>query len=159
MSIYLINLLYWFIPALIMLSVKPEASEWLRIGRLFAVFTLCYGTIAFDTYMQFAHEWEGINTYRTAHPECNVNSCENAPNATINGAQLSFAFVMGWIPAIILVGVWEACWRLIYRVELSKLNIPLQYSNIILIASLLVGVVSLYIFGFNGWAKWVMHPL
>lgn len=125
----------------IIFSVKPEASSWLRVGRLATAIALGYLLLiaAIDWYHTMG--WHAYNACQShfrdgavqEHPEC---------KGLIPGGNLGFFLILGWIPVIGLVGGLELLWRIWHRRRTRNTDASFGEwaSNILLVLSVPVWI-------------------
>ena len=120
------NIWPWLLLCVAPISVflfGPESSGRWRIGRLLLTIAAIYAlwNLTIHTHQQL--EWA---TYKACQSQFSDgadqhhNECGNPFMG--NGAQLTFAAILGWIPAMAYLGLWEWLWRYYHRHRIRQLG-------------------------------------
>ncbi len=131
---------------LLVFSLKPRHPSWLRIGRL--VLAIGLGYIMINLWLVVGHEIASryydncivTSGFPVDSPEA-FQSCEN--ENTNSGPDYVFYAILGWLPVLSYVGIWERLWYSIYRNKIKQLGILYKgrwFSNFILILSIPVWI-------------------
>lgn len=142
---------YWLwnfvvlLPVLV-LCVKPEASSWLKVGRLLTAVALGYLLLNAGVHWGSKLSWQAYEACHRLIPNGDQNGvgyekCKHLLIGT-GGANFAFALLLGWIPAGAYAGGWEFLWRIYYRRRIRETadTFGKWVSNILLILSLPVWV-------------------
>lgn len=154
---------YWFwlliiLTPIIVFSVKPQASQRLRIGRLALAVGLAYIFINLALHLSIERAWVAYDSCRYEHSghdgpyEISLarkldKICPEAPNS---GLPEIFYLVLGWIPAAAYVGFFELIWRRRHRDTIQLIGSTFKgkwASNLLIIFSAPVWLYVLVLVG------------
>lgn len=127
---------------------RPQSHLAWRIGRLVAVVALLYLALNWVLHLQYKLEWSAITAFRNQNPECWLQPCEGERKSTVKGLNMLGAIFVGWIPALVYVGLWELAWRVWHRGEIKALqqrDLGLKFSSVLIFIALLLPILF-YVF-------------
>ncbi len=78
----------------------------LIVRTLFAI-ALLYISLNFVLHFSHVVEWWGYNIYLEKHPDCEFKLCDGEHKIRESGANFAFAYLFGWLPALLFVGLLE----------------------------------------------------
>lgn len=117
------NIWLWLIPVtapLLIFNIKHNEQNTHHLIALAAAIILTYGLMLLSIQTKFALAWDAYYAcyaeqthLRDMSPERSA-ACKHHLQG-INGFAFGFAVVLGWIPAMGYVGLWEWVWRWRYR--------------------------------------------
>lgn len=99
-------------------------------------------------HLQYKLEWSAITAFRNHNPECWLQPCEGEPKSTVKGLNMLGAIFVGWIPALVYVGLWELAWRVWHRGEIKALqqrDLGIKISSVLVFIALLLPILF-YVF-------------
>jgi len=140
-------------------SVAPEKPFWMRFGRLVIAAGLTYVLINLAIGTEHSLAWKNYNDCyaKSEFPYLShERNSECKPYLeNVNGSTAVFALLLGWIPALGIVGLWELLWRIVHRKVfkgLSKNYKGRWFSN------LTIGfiVASFFFYPFIALIDWLM---
>jgi len=112
------NYWFWFFviaPPVIVFSVKPDASKWLRAAQNIVTVLVCYGTINLAVHLM----WDIRNGPFGVVSEYPWQKSWDDPGTKCaniaDGASIVFTALFGWIYGVIYTGWWEMIWYRYHR--------------------------------------------
>lgn len=148
--------IYIFLVPLLVFSARPQTPEWWRVAKLPLAIVLCYLFINLAVNLK----WDLIHESVRAMP---YPTEDDLHRATADGANIAFARILGWLPAVTYVGWWELVWRLFYRKKLIGSKLQMRISSWViglsLFASLFVAILECFPLGYSKGLEVCFHIL
>lgn len=107
-------------------AVGPQASVWLRVGRLLFAIGATYVLLNLALH---THNELGMKAYEQCKADLGLGwgdayaheRCKHLVN-TADGAAIVFFGLFGWIPAAAYTGFWELTWMFVYRRRIRQMG-------------------------------------
>lgn len=116
-------------------SAQPKSPLWLRLGRLIAALCVCTPLAAWSllTAWNIRNDPFDLNN---AGDALGINHCMNTHDSSIG-----FADELGWVSAVVYVGLWETIWYFYHR-KFSKKITPCIYPNFFSSVLMTLGILG-----------------
>ena len=122
--------LLFFLPPILVFSVKPQDSAQRRIGRLALAIGLGHIFINLALHLSIERDWAAAESCRDAYSghageyEKSLALMMDAlcPGYPNSGLPEIFYLFLGWIPTAGYTGFWELAWRMRHRAEIHALG-------------------------------------
>lgn len=114
--------LWVFVVPIFVFSIKPEINKWKKMALYLIAIVFCYGIMNLALHLMWdIRNAPFIVNSDPAFPNQKTWDIPNCANIA-DGANLTFALYLGWIPASLYVGIWFLIHRF-FRGSVSKKSI------------------------------------